>query len=112
MCLKCHLGLSDEAVLEQFRQAVLCPQYERWNSTSLSHCFIAAAGVSGDDARLWALRALDGFICHIEQDGKTEFFLDDCPSVTELREQQKEFTDLTADQIAVIRQQMVAAHQA
>ena len=57
------------------------PQYERWNTTSLSHLFIILSGVNGEEAKNLAYNHLKGFIDYVDNGRKLNgFVLEKCPS--------------------------------
>ena len=61
MCRQCHAGLSDETVKTQLQESLDNPQFEKWNTTSLSHILIAAEGENGPEARAIALELAEKF---------------------------------------------------
>jgi hypothetical protein len=61
MCRQCHSGLSDETVKAQLQESLDNPQFEKWNTTSLSHILIAAEGVNGPEVRVIALELAEKF---------------------------------------------------
>ena len=44
MCLKCHSGLSDNNIIEQLLNEIDKKQFDKWNTTTVSHMFIIASG--------------------------------------------------------------------
>jgi hypothetical protein len=62
MCRQCHSGLSDETVIAQLKEALENPQYEKWNTTSLSHMIIAIEGTNGAEAHDLGLQLAEGFL--------------------------------------------------
>jgi hypothetical protein len=61
MCWECHQNLSDEdvkACLDQITEA----DFDEWNSTSLNHLYIIAAGVNGPENKELAFYWLDKFM--------------------------------------------------
>lgn len=58
MCRECHSAFTDEDVVKQLKKIVDNPQYEKWNTTSISHIAIAASGENGDEARTLGLKLL------------------------------------------------------
>lgn len=62
MCLSCHQGLPDETVLKQLNDAIIRPEFDKWNTTSVSHIILAAIGLNGPEARFSAIKLLGQFI--------------------------------------------------
>jgi hypothetical protein len=64
MCLLCHSGLSDEAVLKEFKEVNESANIEfgRWNTTSISHLQLTGIGLNGQEARNEAISVLEKFI--------------------------------------------------
>ena len=54
MCLQCHQGISDETILQQFKESLTNPHFEMWNSTSLNHIFIGLLGVNGREVQAYS----------------------------------------------------------
>lgn len=50
MCGQCHQALSDETVIQQWKEALENPRFERWNTTSFSHLLITIRGANGEEA--------------------------------------------------------------
>ena len=63
MCLKCHLGLSDEMISSQLQEQLDkdTNDYPKYNSTSISHFIIAASGYNGLDVRNNAITLLNKY---------------------------------------------------
>ena len=63
MCLKCHLGLSDETVSSSLQEQLDkdTDDYPKYNSTSISHFIIAASGYNGLDVRNKAIILLQKY---------------------------------------------------
>ena len=40
MCRECHANLSDEEILKQLNECLEDPQFDEWNTTSVSHLLI------------------------------------------------------------------------
>jgi len=40
MCRNCHDNLSDEEILKQLNEFIKNPQFDEWNTTSVSHLLI------------------------------------------------------------------------
>jgi len=40
MCRNCHDNLSDEEILKQLNELIKNPQFDEWNTTSVSHLLI------------------------------------------------------------------------
>jgi hypothetical protein len=62
MCFQCHMGLTDEMVTTQMRETLENPQFNEWNTTSVSHVAIASTGHNGEPARELGLNLLKQFI--------------------------------------------------
>lgn len=62
MCKQCHQRISDDVTTEQLREVLDNPRFEVWNSTSVNHVYLSAAGVNGPEARRIALAILVEFI--------------------------------------------------
>jgi hypothetical protein len=45
MCGQCHEGLSDKTVIQQLKDTLENPQFEKWNLTSFNHILITIRGV-------------------------------------------------------------------
>lgn len=58
MCLTCHLGLTDEKVLNDLSGS---SNFSLWNQTSIGHLVIAATGFNGEEVRSTALDHLTGY---------------------------------------------------
>ena len=67
MCGQCHQGMPDDVVVQQLKDALKNPQYEMWNSTSLSHMSLAAMGVNGVEASRLGRNLLVRYIKWSEQ---------------------------------------------
>lgn len=67
MCLQCNLAMSDERVIEDLKECIQNPQYELWNSCSLSHLFIDASGIHGAEARKLSMQLLEGYCAYAEK---------------------------------------------
>tara|TARA_Y100000996_G_C22105622_1_gene471714 strand:+ start:134 stop:472 length:339 start_codon:yes stop_codon:yes gene_type:complete len=63
MCLKCHLGLSDELVSSQLQEQLDkdIPDFTKYNSTSISHFIIASSGFNGIDVRNKSITLLEQY---------------------------------------------------
>lgn len=61
MCRQCHSQLSDETILTQLTEALKNPEYEKWNTTSLSHICIAIEGANGKEAHDLGVQLAEGF---------------------------------------------------
>lgn len=103
MCLKCHQGLSDEYVLQSSLDSLSNPQFEKWNTTSLSHLFIEISGVNGEECSQLGLQLLDNYIQYKEhnaneKDGtlfgnpSAEYAKEQKTQALELKEKLKGFT--------------------
>lgn len=66
MCLQCHKNFPDAYVLEDMKENKENPQYEKWNTTSLSHCIIIALGANGKEAQKICREILDNYISWME----------------------------------------------
>lgn len=113
MCRKCHGALSDELVIAQLEESLPNPQYERWNTTSLSHMIIAIEGTNGPKAHDLALELANGFYNWYlgPSNGAWEYVssytpkhsLEPFPSSTEIREMiddaQAEYEDHTTENV-------------
>ena len=62
MCLQCHSQIDDKLILSQLQKEIKNPNYPGYNSTSISHFYLAAMGLNGLEARDTALFVLDNFI--------------------------------------------------
>ncbi len=62
MCIQCHQGLSDAAVVQQIKEAFQYPHFEQWNTTSVSHMYIAYSGVNGREAQILAGQIIEKLI--------------------------------------------------
>lgn len=71
MCLKCHSQLSTEEIIKQLQSSLLDPQYEKWNSTSINHCIIAAYGFNGNEASGIAVLILQNFHTYLQTNYST-----------------------------------------
>ena len=56
------MGLTDEQITGQLRETTRDPQFNKWNTTSVSHVAIAATGHNGEEARKLGLDLLLKFI--------------------------------------------------
>ena len=63
MCLKCHLGLSDEMISSQLQEQLDkdTNDYPKYNSTSISHLIIAASGYNGINVRNKSITLLEQY---------------------------------------------------
>ena len=64
MCLQCHLGLSDETILNQLQDAINKGNifFNEYNSTSISHIIIATSGYNGLAVRNTAIELLKMYV--------------------------------------------------
>lgn len=64
MCLQCHLGLSDETILNQLQDAINkgTSDFNEYNSTSISHIIIATSGYNGLALRNTAIKLLKMYL--------------------------------------------------
>lgn len=70
MCLLCHEKLSDTTLLSQLTDCKSNPQYDQWNSTSLSHFAIMTTGLNGKENQTLALELYRGYIEWAKKSGK------------------------------------------
>jgi len=49
MCGQCHEGLSDKTVIQQLKDTLENPQFEKWNLTSFNHILITIRGANGGE---------------------------------------------------------------
>ena len=63
MCLKCHLGLSDDNISSQLQEQLdkSTPDFEKYNTTAISHFIIAASGYNGIKVRNEAITLLNQY---------------------------------------------------
>lgn len=61
MCLQCHEHISDDELVEQLKDSIKNPQFEKWNTTALSHVCIAIRGANGPEAHELALIDANNF---------------------------------------------------
>lgn len=62
MCLLCHSSISDDEMLRSLKETPYPEMFNRWNTTSVSHISLAAAGMNGVEVRNEALLVLDRFL--------------------------------------------------
>ena len=62
MCFMCHMGFTDEDIIGHLKETTQNPQFEKWNTASVSHVAIAGAGYNGEEARKLGLDLLLKFI--------------------------------------------------
>lgn len=61
------------------------PDYQEWNTTSLSHMYLAGSGMNGHVAQGLALVLIDGFIQHVKCGGSTAgFVLEQMPPIEKI----------------------------
>ncbi len=61
MCRECHNNFTNGEVVRQLQLVVRNPDFEMWNTTSVSHLLIAASGRNGTHASNLANTLLDNF---------------------------------------------------
>ena len=61
MCRQCHNNLSNEEVLYQMKEAEIEPNFNEWNTSSVSHLLIIASGHNGKESSDIANKILDKF---------------------------------------------------
>ena len=66
MCLKCHSQIPTAEIVRQLHSTLALPMYEKWNSTSINHCIIAAYGFNGTEASEVALTILKNFYAYLQ----------------------------------------------
>lgn len=66
MCLRCHSHIPTEEIVRQLKSSLEEPQYDKWNSTSINHCVIAAYGFNGKEASDIAVAILQNFSKYLE----------------------------------------------
>lgn len=102
MCKQCHSMFTDEEVVEQLTDHMDNPQYEKWNTTSVSHIGIAASGHNGNDARKLGLILFRNYIdwrktqseIYMPETGiETMYSVYDLERMYEHVEQQKDLSD-------------------
>lgn len=64
MCIQCHNSLSDNFIVKSLKTALATDdsQFDDWNSTSVGHTIICAAGINGKEARILSLELLKRFL--------------------------------------------------
>lgn len=72
MCIDCHKNQSDEDMIDQHRKRIDDPQFERWNSMSLSHLFITALGFNGREGQTICIKIIDNLREWIAAGGETK----------------------------------------
>lgn len=65
MCLKCHSGLSDNNIIEQLLNEIDKKQFDKWNTTTVSHMFIIASGFNWNINKKLAIQLLKDFLEYI-----------------------------------------------
>ena len=73
MCLKCHLRLDDNDILEQLTRALKEKNYELFNSTSISHIILAGHGINGFKTKEIAINLLIDFNKWTKKNNKYTF---------------------------------------
>ena len=78
MCIQCHQHISDEEMVRQLKGD---PQFDKWNTTSISHMIIAGLGVNGEEAITLSINMLTKFLDYKDEGGKLDgFILEPCPT--------------------------------
>ena len=76
MCLKCHLQLDDNTILEQLTRALEQKNYELFNGTSVSHIILAGYGINGFKTKEIAINLLIDFNKWTKKNNKYTFGYD------------------------------------
>ena len=97
MCGQCHQALSDETVIQQWKEALENPRFERWNTTSFSHLLITIRGANGEEAHKLGVELGEKFYKWFvgPSEGLWEYFvsyhpqfgLEPFPSIQEVRKE-------------------------
>jgi hypothetical protein len=90
MCGFCHSNLSDDAIMQSLRECIAKGDagFANFNTTSLSHIYIALMGVNGPIAHDLAETIITNFIAYVEKGGKLDgFILESCPSIENIKTQ-------------------------
>nr|QBK85722.1 MAG: hypothetical protein LCMAC101_03170 [Marseillevirus LCMAC101] len=72
MCLKCHgKNAKFDSDSPEMVDALKNPQFEKWNSCSVSHMFITYSGVDGWRAQDLAAQIIENLIKYLRENNKT-----------------------------------------
>jgi hypothetical protein len=89
MCLECHSRLTNDQVLQQLLDTQKLPEFNEWNTTSVSHCLLACAGANGAEARELGFSIMDDFLKWYTNTKKDRYFpecgIEPMPSTQELK---------------------------
>lgn len=82
MCLYCHLGETSESSVRSLRNALENPEFEIWNTTSLSHVLLAVRGLDGSEAHELGCQLIEQFYDWFlgKTNGYWEYFTNYFPS--------------------------------
>lgn len=61
MCIHCHQRQDPNIIIQQLKAGILNPQFEKWNTTSLSHVLLSIRGLDGDEGHATGLILADMF---------------------------------------------------
>jgi hypothetical protein len=70
------MGMSDQTILSQLNDSLANPKFEVWNTTSLSHLYLAGLGVNGKEASDKAILLLRRFLEYLYE-GKPQYISKD-----------------------------------
>lgn len=60
MCFQCHVKISDEQIINSFTKDEM--EFDKWNTTSISHIIIAGSGYNGKKAKKLAINILNDYL--------------------------------------------------
>lgn len=90
MCGQCHQALSDETVIQQWKEALENPEFEKWNLTSFNHVLITIRGANGEEGHKLGVQLGEKFYnWFVGYWGLWEYFgaYQSFPSIQQVREQ-------------------------
>jgi len=60
MCFQCHVKISDEQIINSLTEDEM--EFDKWNTTSISHTIIAGSGYNGKKAKKLAINILNDYL--------------------------------------------------